>query len=103
MSFCPAFLCSLGSVFVCPLINTLALWLPVLPYQMLNTNHGEVVDNVLRAEHISLHDPMLLHGSEPNASARRRMGLTLRYAPYNVSAESWMVWIGILKARWWQG
>jgi ectoine hydroxylase-related dioxygenase (phytanoyl-CoA dioxygenase family) len=50
-------------------------------------HHGEVVDNELRAGQISLHDPMLLHGSEPNTSARRRMGLTLRYAPCNVSAE----------------
>jgi non-heme Fe2+,alpha-ketoglutarate-dependent halogenase len=49
--------------------------------------HGEVVDNALRAGEISLHDPMLLHGSEPNASTRRRMGLTLRYAPCSVSAE----------------
>jgi non-heme Fe2+,alpha-ketoglutarate-dependent halogenase len=61
----------------------------VLPLAVLPDaeHHGEVVDNVLHAGHISLHDPMLLHGSEPNASSRRRMGLTLRYAPCSVSAE----------------
>jgi hypothetical protein len=30
---------------------------------------------------LSLHDVMLVHGSEPNTSARRRAGLTFRYMP----------------------
>jgi ectoine hydroxylase-related dioxygenase (phytanoyl-CoA dioxygenase family) len=39
------------------------------------------VDLVLRAGEISLHHGMLIHGSNPNRSTRRRCGLTLRYVP----------------------
>jgi len=35
----------------------------------------------LDAGQVSLHDAFLVHGSEPNTSARRRAGLTLRYMP----------------------
>lgn len=35
----------------------------------------------LKAGQVSLHDAYLVHGSEPNVSARRRAGLTLRYMP----------------------
>jgi ectoine hydroxylase-related dioxygenase (phytanoyl-CoA dioxygenase family) len=37
------------------------------------------VDLVLRAGEISLHHGMVIHGSNPNRSTRRRCGLTLRY------------------------
>ncbi len=40
---------------------------------------GEPVSNNLRAGQISLHADMLAHGSRPNASSRRRCGLTIRY------------------------
>ena len=40
--------------------------------------------NALRAGQCSLHADMLVHGSEPNRSARRRCGLTLRYCPPSV-------------------
>ena len=40
--------------------------------------------NALRAGECSLHADMLVHGSEPNRSTRRRCGLTLRYCPPEV-------------------
>ena len=43
--------------------------------------HGETVANTLRAGQVSIHASTLLHGSEANASARRRCGLALRYIP----------------------
>ncbi|MEM1360811.1 MAG: phytanoyl-CoA dioxygenase family protein [Pseudomonadota bacterium] len=45
---------------------------------------GVPVTNALRAGQISLHADMLIHGSEPNLSTRRRCGLTLRYCPPQV-------------------
>ncbi len=48
--------------------------------------YGEPVDNALRAGEISLHSDLLLHGSEANASDRRRCGLTLRYCAAEVKA-----------------
>jgi non-haem Fe2+, alpha-ketoglutarate-dependent halogenase len=44
-------------------------------------------DNQLRAGEVSLHSDLLVHGSEANASGRRRCGLTLRYCPAEVRAE----------------
>ncbi|MBY4891912.1 phytanoyl-CoA dioxygenase family protein [Rhodobacteraceae bacterium N5(2021)] len=40
--------------------------------------------NALKAGQASLHADMLVHGSEPNTSDRRRCGLTLRYCPADV-------------------
>lgn len=45
---------------------------------------GEPYVNALAAGQVSLHADMLVHGSEPNASDRRRCGLTLRYCPPEV-------------------
>ncbi len=42
---------------------------------------------VMRAGQISLHTDLLLHGSEPNLSSRRRCGLTMRYVPPDVRAH----------------
>jgi hypothetical protein len=39
---------------------------------------------VMAAGQISMHSDLLLHGSEPNTSNRRRCGLTLRYMPPEV-------------------
>ena len=47
---------------------------------------GEPVLLALRAGQMSLHTDLLLHGSEPNASNRRRCGLTLRFVPAEVRA-----------------
>ena len=46
--------------------------------------YGECVDVELRAGEISMHSDLLLHSSEPNRSARRRCGLTLRYCAVDV-------------------
>ena len=48
--------------------------------------HG-VVDVELEAGEISLHSDLMLHGSAPNLSDRRRCGLTLRYAATEVRAQ----------------
>jgi ectoine hydroxylase-related dioxygenase (phytanoyl-CoA dioxygenase family) len=48
---------------------------------------GAPVDDELRAGEISIHSDLLVHGSESNASSRRRCGLTLRYCPAEVRAE----------------
>ncbi|MEM1273311.1 MAG: phytanoyl-CoA dioxygenase family protein [Pseudomonadota bacterium] len=45
---------------------------------------GVPVTNALKAGQISMHADMLIHGSEPNHSMRRRCGLTLRYCPPDV-------------------
>lgn len=45
---------------------------------------GEPVSVELRAGQMSLHTDMLLHGSSPNTSGRRRCGLTIRYVPPDV-------------------
>jgi len=44
------------------------------------------VDDELKAGEISVHSDLLVHGSEANASSRRRCGLTLRYCPSDVRA-----------------
>lgn len=45
---------------------------------------GEPFTNALRAGQMSMHADMLVHGSQPNISDRRRCGLTLRYCPPEV-------------------
>ena len=45
---------------------------------------GEPVFDELKAGQFSLHADMLVHGSGPNLSDRRRCGLTLRYCPPEV-------------------
>ena len=52
---------------------------PVTPEE-----EGRAADLVLRAGEISLHHGMVIHGSNPNRSRRRRCGLTLRYIPPSV-------------------
>ena len=45
------------------------------------------VDITLKAGQASIHSDLLLHGSEANASERRRCGLTLRYCAADVRAQ----------------
>lgn len=52
---------------------------PVTPEE-----EARAVDLPLRAGDASLHHGMLIHGSNPNRSGRRRCGLTLRYVPPSV-------------------
>lgn len=47
-------------------------------------SHGRVVDVALPSGFFSLHSDLLLHGSGPNPSHRRRCGMTLRYASTDV-------------------
>ena len=49
--------------------------------------YGAVVVDELKAGQISIHNDLLLHGSDANNSSRRRCGLTLRYAAAEVRAE----------------
>ena len=48
--------------------------------------YGRLLATPLRAGQMSIHSDLLLHGSLPNESARRRCGLTLRYCPADVTA-----------------
>ena len=48
--------------------------------------YGRRTHTPLRAGQISIHSDLLLHGSAPNDSERRRCGLTLRYCPADVHA-----------------
>lgn len=49
--------------------------------------YGDVPEALaMRAGQISLHTDLLLHGSEPNISMRRRCGLTMRFVPPEVQA-----------------
>ncbi len=48
--------------------------------------YGQPVDDALSAGEASIHSDLLLHGSEANASTRRRCGLTLRYTTGDVHA-----------------
>lgn len=49
-------------------------------------DYGRLMQTPLRAGQISIHSDLLVHGSPPNNSQRRRCGLTLRYCPADVLA-----------------
>lgn len=55
-------------------------------------NFGTVVNDELKAGDISLHNDLLLHGSEANSSDRRRCGLTLRYCAADVWSDPALGW-----------
>jgi non-heme Fe2+,alpha-ketoglutarate-dependent halogenase len=48
---------------------------------------AKAVDLVLQPGEISLHQLMLVHGSEPNRTDDRRIGLVIRYIAPNVSQK----------------
>jgi len=57
----------------------------VLNKQAINVEQfGASVVNTLSAGQFSIHHDLLLHGSQPNRSKRRRCGLTLRYCTPDV-------------------
>jgi non-heme Fe2+,alpha-ketoglutarate-dependent halogenase len=67
--------------------------------------YGEPVYVELKAGEASVHSDLLLHGSEANASSRRRCGLTLRYTAGDVRAymgweEKGVVVAGDRPAHW---
>lgn len=49
--------------------------------------YGSMFVNPVKAGHASVHSDLLLHGSDPNASDRRRCALTLRYCAADVRAH----------------
>ena len=49
-----------------------------------NVEQERAVDLVLKAGQMSIHHGLLVHGSNPNLSSRRRCGLTIRYCPPHV-------------------
>lgn len=62
---------------------------------------GAPFTNVLKAGQISLHADMLVHGSLPNTSDRRRCGLTLRYCPpeVQITDRAWATGVEALLCR----
>jgi phytanoyl-CoA dioxygenase PhyH len=50
----------------------------------VNVDESRAVDIVLEPGQMSLHHVMLVHGSEPNRSTHRRIGLAIRYLPTHV-------------------
>ena len=57
----------------------------VLPQKIKGiVRFGDPVHFELKAGEISLHADMLVHGSDPNRSNRRRCGMTVRYASTEV-------------------
>ena len=50
-----------------------------LPMSLENLDLTYARDVHLRAGEYSVHDPWILHGSNPNRSSRRRCGITLKY------------------------
>ena len=57
----------------------------VLPQKIKGIEqYGDPVYFELKAGEVSLHADMLIHGSDPNLSNRRRCGLTIRYAAADV-------------------
>jgi len=56
--------------------------------------YGKPVSLSMKAGQMSLHSDMLLHGSEPNRSDRRRCGLTIRYCSPTVRGgfNTWSIW-----------
>lgn len=60
-----------------------------LPEEQLDT--ASAVDLVLEPGDISIHHPLLIHGSSANSSPRRRCGLTIRYIPTSteITRDDW--------------
>ena len=53
----------------------------------MKVDSDKAVDLVLAPGQMSLHDVKLVHGSEPNPSPRRRIGLAIRYMPTHVRQD----------------
>lgn len=53
----------------------------------LEVSEEDAVDVELKAGEFSVHDPFILHGSNPNTSARRRCGITIKYIPTYVKID----------------
>jgi len=68
--------------------------------RVTEAEEASAVDTALHAGEISLHHGVLVHGSNPNLSNRRRCGLTIRYVPPYVKQvainSQGRTWSGIL-------
>lgn len=53
---------------------------------------SKAIDFVLKAGDVSVHHPNIIHGSNPNTSAQRRCGLTIRYIPTSTRITSKEPW-----------
>ena len=51
---------------------------------LVEVDESQVVDVVLAPGEMSLHDRLIVHGSEPNRSGMRRVGFAIRYIPGNL-------------------
>lgn len=53
------------------------------------------VDIEVKSGGVSVHDPFLIHGSNPNFSKRRRCGLTIRYIPTStkITRNDWKTFL----------
>ena len=62
---------------------------------------GAPFTNTLKAGQVSLHADMLVHGSLPNTSDRRRCGLTLRYCPpeVQITDDAWATGVEAISCR----
>lgn len=58
-------------------------------------DEAAAVDVEIPAGGVSLHHPLLVHGSLPNHSPRRRCGLTIRYIPTStrITREEWTTFL----------
>jgi ectoine hydroxylase-related dioxygenase (phytanoyl-CoA dioxygenase family) len=58
-----------------------------LPLGLDGIDEGRAVDVEIDAGGFSVHDPFILHGSNPNRSARRRCGITIKYIATDVTID----------------
>lgn len=51
---------------------------------LVEVDEARALDIILAPGEMSLHDPLIVHGSPPNASPGRRIGLAIRYIPATI-------------------
>ncbi|MCQ6559350.1 phytanoyl-CoA dioxygenase family protein [Paenibacillus mendelii] len=62
-------------------------------------DESKAVDIILKAGGVSVHNPNIIHGSEPNHSALRRCGLTIRYIPATTKIVTKTQWASAFMLR----
>ena len=72
--------------------KTAVLHTEIRPEQI---DESRAVDVILPSGGVSLHHPMLVHGSNANHSPKRRCGLTIRYIPTStrITREPWKTFL----------
>jgi non-haem Fe2+, alpha-ketoglutarate-dependent halogenase len=67
---------------------------------LVDVDEANAVDIVLRPGEMSLHDVLLIHGSQPNQSGLRRCGLAIRYIPAHLATrEGWRGTATLVRGR----